>query len=74
MGVRYVLEGSVRKAGSRVRIIAEIADQAYRHYITRATRAAEIDGDYSGHLRRPHILITTSSISLAAEHDPFRPQ
>jgi TolB-like protein len=33
LGVRYVLEGSVRKAGNRVRIIAQLIDAATGHHV-----------------------------------------
>jgi len=33
LGVRYVLEGSIRKAGSRVRIVGQLIDAATGHHI-----------------------------------------
>jgi adenylate cyclase len=33
LGVRYVLEGSIRKAGSRVRIVGQLIDATTGHYI-----------------------------------------
>ena len=41
LGVRYVLEGSVRKAGNRVRITGQLIDARYGHHIW----AERFDGD-----------------------------
>ena len=43
LGVRYVLEGSIRKAGSRVRIVGQLVDAATRHHVW----ADRFDGDLS---------------------------
>lgn len=41
LGVRYVLEGSIRKAGSRVRIVGQLADATTGHHVW----ADKFDGD-----------------------------
>ena len=43
LGVRYVLEGSIRKAGSRVRIVGQLVEAATRHHVW----ADRFDGDLS---------------------------
>jgi adenylate cyclase len=43
LGVRYVLEGSIRKAGSRVRIVGQLVDATTGHHVW----ADRFDGDIS---------------------------
>jgi adenylate cyclase len=43
LGVRYVLEGSIRKAGSRVRIVGQLVDGTTGHHVW----ADRFDGDVS---------------------------
>ena len=43
LGVRYVLEGSIRKAGSRVRIVGQLIDATTGHHVW----ADRFDGDMS---------------------------
>ena len=43
LGVRYVLEGSIRKAGSRVRIVGQLVDATTGHHVW----ADRFDGDMS---------------------------
>jgi adenylate cyclase len=43
LGVRYVLEGSIRKAGSRVRIVGQLIDATTGHHVW----ADRFDGDTS---------------------------
>ncbi|WP_274627370.1 adenylate/guanylate cyclase domain-containing protein [Arvimicrobium flavum] len=43
LGVRYVLEGSIRKAGSRVRIVGQLVDAISGHHVW----ADRFDGDVS---------------------------
>ncbi len=43
LGVRYVLEGSIRKAGSRVRIVGQLVDAINGHHVW----ADRFDGDVS---------------------------
>jgi adenylate cyclase len=43
LGVRYVLEGSIRKAGSRVRIVGQLVDGTTGHHVW----ADRFDGDTS---------------------------
>ena len=43
LGVRYVLEGSIRKAGSRVRIVGQLVDAIGGHHVW----ADRFDGDVS---------------------------
>ena len=43
LGVRYVLEGSIRKAGSRVRIVGQLVDATSGHHVW----ADRFDGDMS---------------------------
>jgi adenylate cyclase len=43
LGVRYVLEGSVRKAGDRVRITAQLADAATGHHVWAERYDRELD-------------------------------
>jgi adenylate cyclase len=43
LGVRYVLEGSIRKAGSRVRIVGQLVDGTSGHHVW----ADRFDGDVS---------------------------
>jgi adenylate cyclase len=43
LGVRYVLEGSIRKAGSRVRIVGQLVDATTGHHVW----ADRFDGDLS---------------------------
>ena len=43
LGVRYVLEGSIRKAGSRVRIVGQLVDAITGHHVW----ADRFDGDVS---------------------------
>jgi adenylate cyclase len=43
LGVRYVLEGSIRKAGSRVRIVGQLVDGTTGHHVW----ADRFDGDIS---------------------------
>jgi TolB-like protein len=33
LGVRYVLEGSIRKAGSRIRIVGQLIDATTGHHL-----------------------------------------
>ena len=47
LGVRYVLEGSVRKAGNRVRITGQLIDTATGAHLW----ADRFDGELDGHLR-----------------------
>ena len=47
LGVRYVLEGSVRKAGNRMRITGQLIDAATGAHIW----ADRFDGDARGHIR-----------------------
>src|SRR4051794_26757249 len=41
LGVRYVLEGSIRKAGSRIRIVGQLIDATTGHHVW----ADRFDGD-----------------------------
>jgi len=43
LGVRYVLEGSVRKAGDRIRITAQLADAATGHHVWAERYDRELD-------------------------------
>ena len=43
LGVRYVLEGSIRKAGSRIRIVGQLVDATTGHHVW----ADRFDGDTS---------------------------
>jgi len=43
LGVRYVLEGSVRKAGNRVRITAQLIDAQMGHHVWAARYDRELD-------------------------------
>ena len=47
LGVRYVLEGSIRKAGSRVRIVGQLVDGITGHHVW----ADRFEGDIERHLR-----------------------
>ena len=47
LGVRYVLEGSVRKAGNRLRIIGQLVEAANGAHLW----ADRFDGDFGRHLR-----------------------
>src|SRR4051812_13549104 len=44
LGVRYVLEGSIRKAGSRIRIVGQLIDATTGHHVW----ADRFDGDMNG--------------------------
>jgi adenylate cyclase len=43
LGVRYVLEGSVRKAGNRLRITAQLIDAATEHHLWAERYDREMD-------------------------------
>jgi adenylate cyclase len=43
LGVRYVLEGSIRKAGSRIRIVGQLIDATTGHHVW----ADRFDGELS---------------------------
>ena len=47
LGVRYVLEGSIRRAGSRVRIAGQLIEAATGHHVW----ADRFEGGLGGHLR-----------------------
>ena len=47
LGVRYVLEGSIRKAGSRVRITGQLIEAANGRHVW----ADRFDGELARHLR-----------------------
>jgi adenylate cyclase len=62
LGVRYVLEGSVRKAGNRVRITAQLIDAA--------TRARLWVDRFDGALEDVSIFRTRSRVSVAGVIEP----
>ena len=47
LGVRYVLEGSIRKAGSRVRIVGQLVDGTNGHHVW----ADRFDGEHGRYFR-----------------------
>ena len=47
LGVRYVLEGSVRKAGDRVRITAQLADAVTGHHVWAERYDRELDDAFA---------------------------
>jgi len=47
LGVRYILEGSVRKAGNRVRITAQLIDAATGYHLWAERYDGQLDDIFS---------------------------
>lgn len=63
LGVRYVLEGSIRKAGRRVRITGELVDAATGHHIW----AEKYDGDLEDVFSLQDAITASISTTLSSE-------
>ena len=69
LGVRYVLEGSVRKAGGRIRITAQLIDALSHKHLW----AEKLDGELNDLFELQDMLTTkiVSSVSLKLEIAEF---
>jgi adenylate cyclase len=64
LGVRYVLEGSVRKAGSRVRITAQLIDAATGHHLWADRYDRDLKNLFALQDEITHEIVTALSVEL----------
>jgi tetratricopeptide (TPR) repeat protein len=69
LGVRYVLEGSVRKAGTRLRITAQLIDAHTDHHLWARKYDGSIDDVFDVQERVSREIVSALDVTLTAEED-----
>ncbi len=69
LGVRYVLEGSVRKAGTRLRITAQLIDAHTDHHLWARKYDGSIDDVFDVQERVSREIVAALDVTLTTEED-----
>lgn len=69
LGVRYVLEGSVRKAGNRLRITAQLIDAHTDHHLWARKYDGSIDDVFDVQERVSREIVAALDVTLTTEED-----
>jgi adenylate cyclase len=74
LGVRYVLEGSVRKAGNRVRITAQLIEAATQGHLWAERYDRELDDIFTLQDEMTHEIVGALKVTLAPEESARGPR
>src|SRR6185295_3090420 len=69
LGVRYVLEGSVRRAGRRLRITAQLVDASTDHHLWADKYDGDVEDVFAFQERLARVIVDALKLDLSADED-----
>ena len=69
LGVRYILEGSVRRAGSRLRITAQLIDASTDHHLWADKYDGSVEDVFAIQERLARVIVDALELQLTADED-----
>ena len=69
LGVRYVLEGSVRRAGRRLRITAQLVDASTDHHLWADKYDGDVEDVFAFQERLARVIVDALKLELSADED-----
>jgi TolB-like protein len=69
LGVRYVLEGSVRRAGRRLRITAQLVDASSDHHLWADKYDGDVEDVFAFQERLARVIVDALKLELSADED-----
>ena len=69
LGVRYVLEGSVRRAGRRLRITAQLVDASTDHHLWADKYDGDVEDVFAFQERLARMIVDALKLELSADED-----
>ena len=69
LGVRYILEGSVRRAGRRLRITAQLVDAGTDHHLWADKYDGDVEDVFAFQERLARVIVDALALELSADED-----